>query len=117
MKQGKLTLTTDGMLLFYCPGCKRYHGIYTDKDRPVHWDFNGNFEKPTFSPSILVKEGHYIDGHKGECWCDYNKKHPDDKAPYSCGICHSFVRDGKIQFLSDCTHELAGKIVDMEDED
>jgi hypothetical protein len=28
--------------------------------------------------------------------------------------CHIFVRDGKIQFLNDCTHELAGKTVPME---
>lgn len=29
-------------------------------------------------------------------------------------ICHSFVRNGKIEFLSDCTHELAGKTVELE---
>jgi hypothetical protein len=27
--------------------------------------------------------------------------------------CHLFIRNGKIQFLGDCTHELAGKTVDM----
>ncbi len=28
-------------------------------------------------------------------------------------ICHSFVTDGRIQFLSDCTHPLAGQTVDI----
>jgi len=28
-------------------------------------------------------------------------------------ICHSFIRDGKIQFLGDCTHALAGQTVDL----
>jgi hypothetical protein len=27
--------------------------------------------------------------------------------------CHSFIRNGQIQFLSDCHHELAGKTVDL----
>lgn len=29
-------------------------------------------------------------------------------------VCHSFVRDGRIEFLGDCTHELAGKSVALE---
>lgn len=28
-------------------------------------------------------------------------------------ICHSFVTDGKIRFLNDCTHDLAGQTVDL----
>lgn len=27
--------------------------------------------------------------------------------------CHSFITDGKIQYLSDCFHELAGQTVDL----
>ena len=27
--------------------------------------------------------------------------------------CHSFVTDGRIQFLADCTHPLAGQTVDL----
>lgn len=30
-------------------------------------------------------------------------------------VCHSFVTDGNIQFLDDCTHELKGKTVPLED--
>jgi hypothetical protein len=27
-------------------------------------------------------------------------------------VCHSFVRDGQIQFLGDCTHALKGQTVE-----
>ena len=71
--------------MFWCPGCKMNHSFDS------RWTFNGNVDKPTFSPSLLV----HSDG--------YHKK------------CHSFVREGKIQFLGDCEHELAGQTVDMEE--
>jgi hypothetical protein len=31
--------------------------------------------------------------------------------------CHSFVREGKIEFLNDCTHEHAGQTLDLLDVD
>lgn len=31
--------------------------------------------------------------------------------------CHSFVRDGKIEFLGDCTHEMAGTTIELPDVD
>ena len=30
-------------------------------------------------------------------------------------LCHSHVREGRIQFLSDCTHALVGQTVDLPD--
>lgn len=29
--------------------------------------------------------------------------------------CHSFIKDGKMQFLADSTHELSGKTVELFD--
>jgi hypothetical protein len=60
------------------------------KDR---WTFNGDFEKPTFSPSLNTWYG------------------GSDGVPLH--RCHSFIRDGRIEFLGDCTHALAGKTVDL----
>ena len=52
--------------------------------------------------------------HKGpECWCTFNAKHPEKPPVFVCSVCHSFVTDGKIQFLGDCTHELAGQTVEL----
>ncbi len=52
------------------------------------YDFNNKIESPTFRPSIRIAE----------------KK----------DVCHMYVTEGKIQYLSDCTHELAGKEIEME---
>ena len=92
-----------------CPGCNDTHWF------DGGWSFNGDMQRPTISPSLMVTTGHYLDIHKpgDSCWCTYNAEHPDEPAPFKCYRCHSFIRDGRIQFLSDCTHELAGKTVDL----
>lgn len=69
-----------------CPGCKTGH--WFDKDI---WTFNGDMSYPTISPSVLITGG------------GTNMR------------CHSFITDGKIKFLDDCTHELAGQTVDLPD--
>jgi hypothetical protein len=53
----------------------------------VAWDWNGSTSAPTLTPSIL--------------------KHTPGKR------CHSFVRNGVVEFLADCEHELAGQSVKM----
>lgn len=73
---------------FYCPGCKQVHSIDNT------WNYNGNAESPTITPSVRVNAiPQYI----------------NPSAP----LCHSFVTDGKIQFLPDCTHSLAGQTVEL----
>jgi hypothetical protein len=87
---------TIGYTFFDCPGCGQNHGIWVHDRNPVTkaiWIFNGDLNRPTFAPSIRVK------GEK-------------NGVPY---MCHFFVRDGFIEFCSDCTHALAGKIVELPD--
>jgi Zn finger protein HypA/HybF involved in hydrogenase expression len=92
---------------FFCPGCQEYH-------TPTEgWSFNGDVERPTFTPSILVRSGHYMEGHEGDCWCTYNAKHLDNPSSFKCHRCHSYVTDGKIQYLGDCSHALAGQTVEL----
>jgi hypothetical protein len=100
---------------FWCPGCGEYHAITTRGGSPWRWD--GNVDAPTFEPSILVTSGHFVPGHApGErCWCVYNAENPTRPAPFVCHRCHSFVRGGRIQFLGDCSHALAGTTVDLPD--
>jgi hypothetical protein len=80
-------------IYFHCPGCDCDHGVWTQITENNHakWEFNGDMDKPTFSPSIRV---------------EYPTK---DKVH----ICHSFVKDGKIQYLGDCTHKLAGQTIEL----
>lgn len=97
---------------FHCPGCKQIHTVGRS------WAFNGDHEKPTFTPSVLVRSGCHAPHHNpgDNCWCTYNaSRPPEERSSFSCMTCHSFITDGKIQFLGDCTHELAGKTVDMLD--
>jgi hypothetical protein len=86
------------MFMFDCPGCKYGHAFYT-KDGPVvngkeqNWTYNDDGDKPTISPSLDVCR--------------------DDPAHH----CHSFIRDGMIQFLGDCFHSLKNTTVEIPDWD
>lgn len=94
----KLRSASGGRVMFWCPGCDGAH-IITVEDAPNRqgpiWGYNGNPDAPTFTPSILVQGSMR-------------------RGPINC---HSFVTDGKIQFLSDCHHALAGQTVDLPDFD
>lgn len=95
---------------FPCPGCKSVHQINDQESVSIgpKWDFNGNMDAPTFSPSLKVTHRH----PKG-----YDNDHPapaDFDGEYVEDVCHSFITDGKIQFLDDCYHELAGQTVPMQ---
>lgn len=85
------------MKMFQCPGCGNCHYFNAstpgDRNGPV-WAWNGSMDKPTFSPSLLVR----------------GVKSFDDPTPT---VCHSFVADGRIQYLGDCTHALAGQTVEI----
>lgn len=95
---------TFGQYMFDCPGCNTHHCVWTDnRDNVTTWSFNGDVEKPTVSPSILVK--YPANPNAIEQFKQWRTER----------ICHSFITDGKIQFLSDCTHHLAGKTVDLND--
>lgn len=80
------------LYVFICPGCDYGHPFEVDAPNGTGWTWNGSFDKPTFSPSLMVAQG-------------------TDRQ------CHSFVRDGRIQFLGDSHHKLAGKTVCLLDWD
>ena len=106
--------SVDNGLTFWCPGCGESHCVRYGAGSGPRWTWNGDIHNPTFSPSILVRTGHYAShGDKSDCWCTYNAAHPEEAVDFECRICHSFVTDGRIQFLSDCSHALAGQTVDL----
>lgn len=78
-------------LMWLCVGCGEVHMIPVQGDHgglPT-WTWNGSMTRPTLSPSILKTGGI-----------------PDIR-------CHSYVRDGVVEFLRDCGHPLAGHRVAM----
>lgn len=101
-----------GRLMFRCPGCEGAHTVTVGDGSGPRWGYNGNPAAPTFTPSVLVRSGHFIEGKAGDCWCTYEAR-TGEKSPFSCSVCHSFVTDGQIHFLSDCTHQLAGHTVPL----
>lgn len=78
-------------VLFWCPGCDDVHMVPVTPDNPDGWSFDGNYDAPTLTPSLLTRHG----------------GRPGDR------ICHLFVRGGRLVFLADCTHTLAGQTVPM----
>lgn len=79
--------------IMYMPGYDQLVIIHLDGPHPV-WGWNGDIYSPTFTPSILSETDRW-DGTK-----------------YVPMRNHVFVRDGVIQYLSDCRHRYAG--VNME---
>ena len=91
-----LRKTASGRIGFWCPGCDGFHAINCGDARGgPQWSWNGSVDRPTFTPSILVTT-------PGD---------PDPEWNIAPTCCHSFVTDGRIQFLGDCTHALAGQTV------
>lgn len=88
----KVKTTVDGAKIFKCPGCDDYHTMIVTGELHRKWGFNGDHEKPTFTPSILASYN----------WDEGEKE-----------VCHSFVTDGKIQFLGDCTHAHANETLEI----
>ncbi len=77
---------------FHCPGCEGGHAVPVTG--PRKWTWNGSLDKPSLTPSLSVNAG------------GSNPTQP---------ICHTSITDGKIQFLSDCTHKLAGQTIELPD--
>lgn len=67
----------------WCPGCEDVHAMGDHS-------FDGDLERPTFAPSILVQYGQVAGVTKR---------------------CHSFLTGGVWQFLGDSTHALAGQSI------
>lgn len=112
---------SDGRLSlhFWCPGCDEVHGVAIGQEGKPGWTWNGSTDKPTFGPSIAVSCGHFVPGFdptKQGCWCTFNAEciaKGEEPSGFKCSMCHSYVADGQIQFLGDCTHHLRGQTVPL----
>ncbi len=83
MSHAKLRPIKSGHL-HYCPGCDAVHII------PNSWEFNNNYNLPTFTPSVKHNWG--------------------DKR-----TCHYNLVNGEINYCGDCTHELLGQKITLPD--
>ena len=84
------------LIVWFCPGCNREHKVPVIKKNQaggIMWSWNGSLDSPTLSPSIRIDYGNTLMG----------------------GMCHSWVKNGSIEFCGDCTHHLKGQTVPMKD--
>jgi len=106
MAKVKLFDEKNGTYKFKCPAG---HWHYINTKVPNHlnaqWNFNGDVNNPTFTPSINEKTGYYVNP---EMYAEAKK--------YSYQ-CHFVITNGKIHFCSDCSHGLAGQTVDLPEMD
>lgn len=56
------------------------------------WTLEGGIDNPTVNPSLLSTD------NEGN-------------------VCHMYIKKGQIHYLSNCTHSLAGQILDMREEE
>lgn len=74
---------------------------FIDIPRDRNWKFDGNYERPTFTPSVnetREKAGQTLEDLKAE------------KNPWRN---HVVIENGMIAYQGDCTHEWAGKTVEI----
>jgi len=81
----------------WCPACEALHGISVQQknNSGAVWRFDGNFDRPTFSPSI-------------RCFAT------EEDGSLTI-LCHYFINSGMIQFCGDNPHELNGQTVPLPD--
>jgi len=76
-------------------------------ERSPIWSWNGDTEKPTLKPSILTN------GKRQMTDEEYQRAMKGEKIELDDMRCHTWINDGKVQFLNDCTHEFAGQTLDL----
>ncbi len=81
-------------------GCHHCGHHYFPKERLRNgssWTFNGDTDRPTFSPSMneLV-----------------NGPGPEHREGVATTRCHFTITEGRITYHGDCTHALAGKTLE-----
>lgn len=103
-------------LMFWCPGCDEAHQITIRADKGPVWAWPGkSVTKPTFTPSLMVQGHRMSERGLAEFQAWEKAGRPSRLSPFDMRetLCHSFITDGKIQFLMDCSHSLKGQTVDI----
>ncbi len=83
---------------FWCPACNAPHSFGVVSPRygrqvPV-WQFDGNMESPTFSPSLRL-----------------SYTNPQTKQQVT--TCHLFLTNGELVYQGDSGHDMKGKVVPL----
>lgn len=122
MKSGETT-HPDQYASFWCVACDSPHMLGVgDVQKGPRWGWNGDKVKPVFTPSVLSRHDRMSAAGR-ERNAAFYKEHgrymTREELPYDeHHCCHSFVgcngaQPGQIVYLGDCTHAMAGQVVDL----
>lgn len=93
-------------IAFWCPGCDA--PVALPVEGPRGWQWDGDVERPTLAPSVLRTGIARMTDEQHKQYLATGALPP--RVPTRC---HLFLRAGRIEFLSDCSHALAGQTVDL----
>ena len=108
--------SVDSGVAYYCPGCKTRHVINLHNPHKSRWVWDGNPAKPTLQPSVFYKtiRTDLTEAEQERYDIEFERVGPEQLLQGEFKHwCHHFLTDGKLIFLSDCTHHLAGQTVDL----
>jgi hypothetical protein len=89
----------------WCPGCEEPHRL------PDSWQFNGNLDQPTFTPSFKHSGVKRIMVN-GEWAGEWVRDAQGKPVPFTC---HYILTNGILNYCGDCTHSLVGKSIPLPD--
>lgn len=103
---GKIIIVGKSAAKFMCPGCKEEHTFFYNGRRwpstGATWNWDGNTEEPTITPSLNIGWGKQVDPN-------WEEPSGEDAGDNWSGRCHSVITKGLISFCNDSTHHLSGQ--------
>ena len=90
------------------------HSVAVGEGSGPRWGWNGDVEKPTFTPSVLAQWDQWEPSPTTDDLSEKIKR-GEIKQVQVHKVCHTFITDGRVQFLNDCTHQYAGQILELPD--
>ena len=98
---------TKSYFLFWCLGCGYGHVYWCGPgfSHPQRWEFNGNYAKPTFTPSLRSFVRVTEEDEQGNLKDTGREK----------TLCHLHITDGELRYCGDNPHAMNGKTVPMQD--
>lgn len=93
-----------GGYVHWCPGCQEMHKL------PDGWTFNGDLERPTFTPSFKHSGHRVVRDAAGRWTGEWVRDAAGKPVPF---VCHYILTAGVLHYCADSSHDLAGKTVPL----
>ena len=95
-----------GAYFHWCPACQEMHIL------PDQWQFNGDLESPTFSPSFKHNGLKLVYDATGSWTGEWERDAAGNTIPFTC---HYILTNGVLNYCGDCTHSLKRQSIPLPD--